>query len=155
VPLSALEARVPPPLAALVCGVIAWLVSRLLGPPLMPFYLRVGLGAVLFVAGLLIAGAAARTMSRARTTLNPVKPETATALVTTGIFGRTRNPMYLGMASWLAGWAVWLATPAGLLGPALFVLWMNRLQIAPEERALGRLFGAEFEAYKARVGRWF
>jgi protein-S-isoprenylcysteine O-methyltransferase Ste14 len=152
--MTFLEARVPPPLAALICGVVAWLAARELGPPLLPLAVRVALGAALFVAGLLIAGRAARTMSRAKTTLNPVKPETASALVTTGIFARSRNPMYLGMASWLLGWAAWLATPAGLLGPVLFVLWMNRLQIAPEEQALARIFGAEFEDYKARVRRW-
>jgi len=149
-----LEARVPPPLAGFICGTLAWLLSREFAPTTLPFALRVAVAAAFVVLGLAVAGAAARTVTRAKTTLNPLKPETATSLVTSGIFGRSRNPMYLGMASWLLAWSAWLGTIAGLLGPVLFVLWMNRFQIAPEERALTRLFGAEFTAYQARVRRW-
>ena len=149
-----LEKRVPPPLVGLICGVVAWLVSRQFSPTTVHSSLRLGVALAFVVLGLGIAASAARIFVRAKTTLNPIKPETTTALVTTGIFSRTRNPMYLGMATWLLAWSAWLGTPAGLLGPALFVLWMNRFQIGPEERALSQLFGAEFEAYRARVRRW-
>ena len=104
---------------------------------------------------LVIAGAGVRTIRRADTTLNPLKPETSSALVTSGIYRYTRNPMYLGMATWLLAWSAWLGTPIGLLGAPLFMLYMNQFQIGPEERALRTLFGAEFEAYAARVRRWF
>jgi protein-S-isoprenylcysteine O-methyltransferase Ste14 len=152
--MNFLEKRIPPPLVGILAGVVAWLVAREFAPTTLPAGARLALVAAFFVLGLWLAGTAARTFSRAKTTLNPIKPETSTALVTHGIFGRTRNPMYLGMASWLLGWSAWLGTPAGLLGPLLFVLWMNRFQIGPEERALGQLFGAEYDAYRARVRRW-
>ncbi|MEO7386530.1 MAG: isoprenylcysteine carboxylmethyltransferase family protein [Gammaproteobacteria bacterium] len=152
--MNILETRVPPPLAGLIAGILAWLVSRSLDPTTISFALRLTVAVAFVLLGLALAGSAARTVIRAKTTLNPVKPETATALVTTGIFSRSRNPMYLGMASWLLAWSAWLGTPAGLLGPLLFVLWMNRFQIGPEERALGKLFGGEFESYRGRVRRW-
>jgi protein-S-isoprenylcysteine O-methyltransferase Ste14 len=60
---------------------------------------------------------------RARTTINPLRPENASALVTSGIFGWTRNPMYLGFAIVLFGWAVYLANPLALVGPAVFAAY--------------------------------
>ena len=152
--MNILETRVPPPLVGLLAGILAWLVSRSFDPTTISFALRLAVAVAFVLLGLALAGSAARTVTRAKTTLNPIKPEAATALVTTGIFSRTRNPMYLGMASWLLAWSAWLGTPAGLLGPVLFVLWMNRFQIGPEERALGKLFGGEFETYRGRVRRW-
>lgn len=91
---------------------------------------------------------------RARTTVNPLRPDKASTLVTGGIFRRTRNPMYLGMAMLLVGWAVYLANPLTLLGIPAFVAYLNRFQIAPEERALEQRFGADYRGYRARVRRW-
>ena len=62
--------------------------------------------------------------------------------------------MYLGLALILLGWAIYLGNIAALAGLPLFVLYINRFQIAPEERALAERFGAEFEAYRSRVRRW-
>ena len=91
---------------------------------------------------------------RARTTVNPLKPETSAALVSTGVYSFTRNPMYLGMALALFAWAVYLSSVWSLLGPVLFALYITRFQIVPEERVLDGLFGASFAAYKKRVRRW-
>ncbi len=90
----------------------------------------------------------------ARTTVNPLRPETATALVDSGIYRHTRNPMYLGFAMILVAWALYLDSPFTLLGVVGFVLYMNRFQIIPEERALQALFGEQFSSYRARVRRW-
>ena len=152
--MTFLEKRIPPPLAGVIMGVVAWLVSRQFAPTTLPTAPRLAVAAGFVLLGLWLAGTAARTFSRAKTTLNPIKPETSTSLVTHGIFARSRNPMYLGMASWLLGWSAWLGTPAGLLGPILFVLYMNRFQIGPEERALDQLFGADYTRYKNTVRRW-
>ena len=91
---------------------------------------------------------------RARTTINPMKPGKASALVTGGVYQVTRNPMYVGLALLLAAWAVHLSRLWPLIGPALFVLYMNRFQIGPEERVMRGKFGDAYAAYAARVRRW-
>lgn len=91
---------------------------------------------------------------RARTTVNPLNPEAATALVIVGVYRYTRNPMYVGLATMLVGWAVYLAAPLALLGPPIFVLFIARFQIVPEERALAEKFGREFADYRKKVRRW-
>ena len=153
--MKILETRIPPPLVGLVIGALAWLASRAIGATALSFSLRLTTGVVLVLLGLAISFVGVRGVRRANTTLNPLKPETASALVTSGIYRYTRNPMYLGMATWLLAWSAWLGTPIGLLAAPLFMLYMNRFQIGPEERALRTLFGAEFAAYEARVRRWF
>ena len=152
--MHTLETRIPPPLAGLTIGALAWLASAALGPTAIPFPIRLTAALALVVLGFGIASAGVRAVLRAKTTLNPIKPETSSALVTSGIYRYTRNPMYLGMATWLLAWSVWLGTPVGLVGAPLFMLYMNRFQIGPEERALSKLFGAEFLAYLTRVRRW-
>jgi len=149
-----LEHRVPPPIvgaisAALMLGV-AWLI------PALTFALpwRMPVVVVLFCLGVAVGVIAWVHFVRARTTVNPLDPGKATALVASGVFRFTRNPMYLGMATLLLAWAVYLSNAAALAGLALFVAYINRFQIEPEERALKARFGEEFEAYCRRVRRW-
>jgi len=107
---------------------------------------------VLLGAGIAIAGVI--EFRRAKTTVNPIRVHAASSMVTSGIFARTRNPMYLGLLLVLAGWSVYLASAAALLVLPLFVLYINRFQIGPEERALQGIFGEGFRAYMARTRRW-
>jgi protein-S-isoprenylcysteine O-methyltransferase Ste14 len=62
--------------------------------------------------------------------------------------------MYLGLATLLVAWAVYLGSLAALVVLPGFVAYLNRFQIEPEERALVERFGAEYEAYRSRVRRW-
>ena len=104
--------------------------------------------------GLLVIAAGLFEFRRARTTVNPMKPDTTSALVTGGIYRFTRNPMYLGLALVLLAIMVFFSNPLGLIPVVVFVVWMNELQIAPEERALRARFGETFDEYCARVRRW-
>ena len=115
---------------------------------------RLALFGAIAVIGVGVAAAGVIAFKRAGTTVNPLTPEESSALVVSGIYSRTRNPMYLGMALVLAGWAVFLANPLALAGLAAFVIYIDRFQIRPEERALRSLFGAAYEAWRARVRRW-
>lgn len=91
----------------------------------------------------------------ARTTVNPHSLDRASALVTNGVYARTRNPMYLSLLLLLAGWGVWNGSLFALLAGCIgFVLVMNRLQIVVEERVLTAKFGVEYTNYLARVRRW-
>ena len=152
------EHKLPPPVIDAACaGLMWWLAGALPALQLWPrgawpFGLGAALG--LALAGSVIALAGLVEFRRARTTFNPLDPARASALVTTGIYRVTRNPMYLGMLLVLLGWAVWLGNAAAFVGLPLFVAVLNLLQIAPEERVLRERFGDAFTRYAARVRRW-
>lgn len=149
-----LEHRIPPPIvgacvAALMLG-IAWLIPALTFA--VPW--RMPVVVILFCIGAALDVIALVHFLRARTTITPLDPGKASALVATGIYRFTRNPMYLGMATLLLAWAVYLANVPALLGLAPFVAYINRFQIVPEELALEARFGDEFRSYRKRVRRW-
>ena len=75
-------------------------------------------------------------------------------MVRSGIYRVSRNPMYLGFLLALLALAIFLANPLSLVLVPLFVVYMNRFQIGPEERALVALFGQEFASYSLKVRRW-
>jgi protein-S-isoprenylcysteine O-methyltransferase Ste14 len=109
---------------------------------------------VLAAVAVLIAGSAIRQFGAAETTVNPLKPDTASALVQTGIFGKTRNPMYLGLLVALCGWAIWLQSLSNVGVLVAFVIVIYEMQIKPEEAALRKLFGEDYERYCQKVRRW-
>jgi protein-S-isoprenylcysteine O-methyltransferase Ste14 len=152
--MRGLELKVPPPAVALVTAVLMWLASRSLPGLAFVFpagnLLAVGLAAI----GLIVAISGVVTFRRARTTLNPTKPETSTSLVSWGIYKITRNPMYLGLLLQLTAWASFLSNWIAVLFLPVFVVYINRFQIVPEEQALTSLFASEFVAYQSRVRRW-
>jgi len=149
-----LELRIPPAAIALAAAVLMWIAARALPYLTFPVPARGTLALAFVLAGLLIAAAGVFEFHRAHTTVNPLKPDAASALVADGVYRLTRNPMYLGFTFMLLGLAIALSNlPAALAVPA-YVAYMNRFQILPEERALRALFGAEFEAYAAGVRRW-
>lgn len=147
-----LELKIPPALVAAVIAAGMWLVSYT--QPTFAYaplrVLTVGLG----LAGFVIIGVATLWFWMEHTTVNPMKPSSASVLVTSGIYGHTRNPMYLGMFLILVAWALYLANVLTLLFLPAFILYMNRFQIQPEERALTARFGREYLEYMAQVHRW-
>lgn len=154
--MSSLELKVPPPLVGVAVGLLMGLAAWLM--PLSPLPLdamaRWSLVAVLVAAGLFVDLLGLLAFRAQKTTVNPLRPQRSSALVTAGIYRITRNPMYLGMALLLLALAVGLDAWLLLLGPVLFVLYLTRFQIQPEERALRQLFGAEYTRYCERVRRW-
>lgn len=149
-----LETRVPPPVILLISGGLMFLIDRATPALAVPASLRTALGALLLTCGLAVTVAGVMAFRRRRTTLNPLRPDEASALVTDGIFRHTRNPMYLGMLLMLCGWAAYLANPASLLGPLLFVTYITRFQILPEERVLRASFQERSDAYFSATPRW-
>lgn len=153
--MSALDLKIPPPLVAAVVAGAMFAAAKLLGPVLaLPPGVRVPAALALAGVGACLDVVALLAFRKARTTVNPLAPQRSTAVVSRGVYRVTRNPMYLGMALILLGWAVFLAAPWALLGPVVFVTYMTRFQIQPEERALAARFGASYSAYCARVRRW-
>ena len=149
-----LEHRIPPPQVGLLVAVAMWFLAGVSLRFPIAFPIRLALALVWALVGLGIAASAAAAFRRAQTTVNPLTPDAASSLVVLGIFRHTRNPMYLGLASVLIGWAIYLAAPMTLLGPLLFAAYITRFQIIPEEQALAQNFGQAFDDYRARVRRW-
>lgn len=152
--MRSLELRIPPPLVALLVAGAMWAVAAVAPLLDMPAFPRHAAAAAIALAGLVCSLAGIVSFRRAHTTVNPMKPQTSSSLVVSGIYRVTRNPMYLGLGCVLAAWTVLLSSAWALLGPVAFVLYMNRFQIGPEEKALSTLFGADYAAYRARVRRW-
>jgi len=152
--MQALELKIPPPAVAVVMAGAMWGVSMVAPLLEVPTFIRVGAAATIGLAGVGFSLAGIISFRRARTTVNPMKPETTTSLVCSGIYRVTRNPMYVGLLFVLVAWAVFLCSAPALLGPVAFVLYINQFQIAPEERVLSAMFGTGYSAYKSRVRQW-
>ena len=152
--MPSLELRIPPPIVTVVVGALMWLAAWLAPQLACPLPARYVLAGALLIVGLAVSISGAVAFRRAGTTVNPLQPQKASVLVTSGLYRRTRNPMYLGLLIVLCAWALFLANWAALLGLPLFVLYLTRFQIIPEERALTAVFGDAFARYRSTVRRW-
>lgn len=151
--LNSLELKIIPPLVALTVMVLMGLTSWLLPDSGLPMRMRLLIAAVWCVFGAVIALLGVKQFRRAKTTLHPT-PEQTTSLVTDGIYRHTRNPMYLGMACVLLGFACFLGHIYLGLWVLGFVGYMTRFQIIPEERILAQKFPEAFVQYQHKVRRW-
>lgn len=111
-------------------------------------------GVLLILVGAVVAVAGVLEFHLANTTVDPRDPKKSEVLVVTGIYKTSRNPMYLGFVVILLGWLVILANVASILLLPVFVFYLHRFQIKPEERFLSQKFGAEFDQYCSSVRRW-
>lgn len=152
--MPSLELRVPPLAVVVVAAVLMWLPARVFSSELLTFRAPYALAGALLGLGASVAVAGVLAFRRARTTVNPMKPQASSAVVSTGIYGLTRNPMYLGFLFALAGWALLLGNLLAWLPVLGYLLYITRYQIVPEERALRARFGEAYEDYMRRVRRW-
>ena len=152
--MSQLELRVPP-LALVATTAVAISLATIYVPLIrIPFPGHKYAAAALVLVGLLLALVGVLQFTQSRTTVNPMSPNKASAVVTSGLYRVSRNPMYLGMAIALLGVAAWGSAFASYLLVLGFCWYLTRFQIIPEEKALLATFGQEFAQYMARVRRW-
>ena len=146
--------KIPPPILLLTAGVIMWLVSRssFAFTVSIPFALIIAIA--LAALGFGIAFLALRQFVAVDTTIDPLNPHEASSLVNSGIFARSRNPMYLGLMLILTGWAVWLGSLTNIMVLVAFLALITEVQIKPEEAALRTLFGSAYDDYCRNVRRW-
>lgn len=146
----------PPPLLALAVVVLGLLLDWLLPAYLLMLMLSMGerivIGAILIAAGLALAISARGAFVSAGTNVEPWKP--STALVTAGIFGRLRNPMYVGGTLVLAGLAILLASDWMLVLTIIFVPLIHYGVVRREERYLAAKFGEPYVQYCKTVSRY-
>jgi protein-S-isoprenylcysteine O-methyltransferase Ste14 len=144
--------KVPPPLI-FVAGFLAGVAVEVV-IPIAALSLALALTAALIGAAIWLAldGWAMLRFQRARTSIVPMRP--TTALVTSGPYRVSRNPMYLGMAVLYVALALSLGVIWALVFLPVVILAVDRLAIAREEPYLERKFGDEYREYKRRVRRW-
>jgi protein-S-isoprenylcysteine O-methyltransferase Ste14 len=152
--MRALELAIPP---LVLTGIVAAGMTGLaLALPAMtlawPGHTACGIGLAIVGAGIATGGVIA--FRKAGTTVDPRDPHASSAFVASGIYRYSRNPMYLGFLLALAGLAAVLANVASAALLPVFVAYLDRFQIAPEERALLHKFGAPYARYMGMVRRW-
>jgi len=145
---------IPPPLQGLVCAGLIWAAAMYFPQYSIEIPFKRFFAAVFFITGVIIDLIAIGLFMRTKTTVSPFSPEKTSQLVTSGIYGYTRNPMYLGMALLLTGLTIWFANPFGLLFITLFIWSISTFQIKPEEIILHEKFGEVYGNYCNHVRRW-
>ncbi len=144
--------KIPPPIVTLISGLIIFF-SRPIFPEYESNLINV-FSAIFLFLGLLVFFLAVASFKKYKTTVNPLQPSNASHLVISGIFRFTRNPMYLGMALILLSLSFKFNLLGGILVTALFIMFITRFQIIPEEDAMLSLFRDEFKTYKENTRRW-
>lgn len=149
-----LDNRIPPPILLVAKGLAMVAAASALPAAPLPLPFRIGGFALAFGLAGLFGAPAVSAFAAARTTINPVHIDHASTLVTTGIYARSRNPMYVALTALVAALAFALGNAWLLAAPVVYAAYLGRYQIAPEERAMAARFGTDYAAYKARVRRW-
>lgn len=152
--MSSLDHKIPPPVIALLCAALAWLLARITPTFALILPARIPIIIVLVVIGVSLSLSGMRAFRSADTTVNPLAPEQASSIVRSGPYRFTRNPMYLGLALVLLGICAYFAHPLSVLAVVVFVAYITRFQIIPEERLLLEKFGEPYARYKRSVRRW-
>ena len=144
--------KIPPPVITLIGALLIYYLS--------PFSPHLTLAAfnvlpiLSLVSGIAVIVFAIKSFKDYKTTINPLKPETASSLVTSGVFKYTRNPMYLGLLLILIYLSLIFNVVGGCLVSLGFIIYITKFQIIPEEVAMEKLFGNQFLEYKQQVRRW-
>ena len=152
--MNALALKVPPVAQVIITAAAMYGVSKMV--PALTFSLN---GSTALAVGLGVMGMSLGVMGvtqfrKAQTTPNPQALEKVSSLVTSGIYRYSRNPMYLGLVLILLGWAFYLSHFLAFVLLPIFILYMTRFQIQPEEQMMARKFGKTYQAYLNKVRRW-
>ena len=144
--------KIPPPIVTLVFGLCIYLSKSFF--PEFSFSILSSLSIISFIVGISVLVTAIISFKNHETTVNPISIEKASSLVVTGIFKYSRNPMYLGMSFILLGLTLKYNLIGGLIFTGLFMLFITKFQIKPEETAMEKLFDQEWKDYVSNVRRW-
>ena len=145
----------PAPVLTALCVVGAWIAQWALPLGLLPprhGTLRVTLSILLFGAFVGLGFASLRELGRHATSPNPYSP--SRALVTSGVYRWTRNPIYLGDLAFVAGLAVAVSSAWYLVATLLLFVLLHYGVVRREERYLSQRFGSDYDDYRRRVRRW-
>lgn len=149
-----LKLKIPPVVVFLFCIGLMWAIHHFIPDQTLLFEYRkiivfglIGLGGAIGVLGVF-------EFARRSTTINPHNPEKTREFVRSGVYRFSRNPMYLGLLIVLISPVLYWGNPFTLLVVPIFIWYMNRFQIRPEEEIMEQKFGKDFISYKDKVRRW-
>ena len=146
------DVKIHPPVLLTIHVLAAFFLNKFLPLPVTFPKILVWLGYILVIMGLELAFSAVSGFMRAQTTLDP--HGSVSAIVTSGPYRFTRNPIYFGFTLFLIGFSFVLKSYWGLILSPLFIVLMNTLVIQHEEVYLEKKFGDVYTSYKSRVRRW-
>lgn len=147
-----LENKIPPPIIALVVGIIISASSAIIKP--FNIYGIEFVAIVIMAGSFLIIILSINKFKKENTTINPMDLTQTIKLVVTGTFALSRNPMYLGLAGILIGVTLFLKAWLGFIAIPIFIMYINKYQIAPEEKILTEKFKDDYISYCSKVKRW-
>ena len=144
--------KIPPPIVTLSFGLMIYF-SRNVFPDInnIIFYI---LSLFFIILGPFILISAVRSFKAEQTTINPININNASSLVISGVFKHSRNPMYLGMVFILLALSFRFNLVGGILFTFIFIMYITKFQIIPEEAAMKSIFGEDFNKYKNKTRRW-
>jgi protein-S-isoprenylcysteine O-methyltransferase Ste14 len=134
-------------LAVMIIAAYVWPIADVAPQPVR------WIGGLVAMTGLVIAAKGARVFKMVGTNIKTF--DAPQKLVTSGLFARSRNPMYLGFALCAVGFGTALGTVTPLCIAAIFCVILDSWYVRFEETIMQDTFGAEYEQYRARVRRWF
>ena len=149
-----MKQRVPPAIVLLVHFGVAFLLKRYLRLANFSISGQETVAILLGISGCALVIYSMYTLHRAHTTIDPIFPDKATSLITTGPFSVSRNPIYLALLLILLAWITRLGNVVAVLLSVTFVWHLTRFQIKAEEEALEEKFGTAYQEYKLKVRRW-
>eukprot|EP01129_Flabellula_baltica_P002766 TRINITY_DN12612_c0_g1_i1.p1 TRINITY_DN12612_c0_g1~~TRINITY_DN12612_c0_g1_i1.p1 ORF type:complete len:155 (-),score=25.60 TRINITY_DN12612_c0_g1_i1:78-542(-) len=151
--MVSMELKVPPVALTIIYAVLMVIIS--FSPLSIPFIDPLNsLAFPVAMFGVVFALMGVIQFNKAKTTVNPLSPESSSSLVQEGVYGYSRNPMYVGFFCGLLALSLWISSVTALLFSFSFIIYMNKFQIEPEEAALEKIFGTSYTHYKQRVSRW-
>jgi protein-S-isoprenylcysteine O-methyltransferase Ste14 len=122
------------------------------GESLPQIFILTFIGLILIGLGFLFAFNSISRFIKAKTGVVPFSE--STTLITEGFYKYTRNPMYVGMNSFLLGLLIILNNPLNLIFLIIFFFIVRNLFVIKEEIQMEETFGEEYLSYKAKVRRW-
>lgn len=148
-----MELKIPPPLVLLIC-----LLAQIELSDWLPIYqfgdVPTWIPVIWIGVGLLVSLMGVVAFHKAKTTINPLKPDQSCEVVTEGIYRYSRNPMYLGMLLGLMGMVFYFGEASTLFGVIFFICYITTFQIKPEEKVLREKFGEVYVCYENQTRRW-
>ena len=144
--------KIPPPIVALICGLSIYLSRPLFSEKIYIYNNIISISFFFLGAAFLVL--ALSSFKKQKTTISPLRPEKASALVISNVFKYSRNPMYLGMLFILVSLSIRYNIIGGIITIPIFIFFITKFQIKPEEVQMEKLFGEKYVLYKKRTRMW-